>query len=64
MTDKMAETLRQKIIDCGLSANQLGPRAGVKQQTISQFLRGHGISLDTADKLAAFFGLRLTPKTK
>jgi hypothetical protein len=60
MSKQMAELLRAKIVESGVSANRLAEITDVKQQTISEFLRGAGISLSTAQKLADHFGLVLT----
>jgi plasmid maintenance system antidote protein VapI len=60
MKPAMADQLRAKIRECGMSAAALGKIVDVKQQTISEFLRGQGITLATAQKLADHFGLRLT----
>lgn len=61
----MANILRDKISASGLSANQLAKLVDVRQQTISTFLLGEGISLATAQKLADYFGLVLDePKRK
>ena len=62
MSKKMADLLRQKIRDSGLSANALGKLTDVKQQTISEFLRGKDIRLATAQKLADYFCLRLSER--
>ena len=64
MADQMANLLRQTIYDSGISANQLAQLSKVKQQTLSDFIRGKGISLATAQKLADHFGLELAPKKK
>lgn len=58
----MHDVLRETIAKSGLSANQLAKASGVYQQTISEFLRGKDIRLQTAEKLAAYFGLELKPR--
>ena len=55
----LADLLRQRIRDCGLSARALVEPTGVKQQTISEFLRGKDIRLATAQKLMDYFGISL-----
>lgn len=64
MSEQMATILRETINASKISANQLAALTGVKQQTISTFLRGEGISLATAQKIADYFGLALTPTTE
>ncbi len=62
MNEAMATLLRERIAGSGLSENKLGPLVGVKQQTLSCFMRGKGISLFTAEKLARYFNLVLEEK--
>jgi len=62
MSKTMADLLRAKIRASGLSAAKLGKETGVTQQAISVFLRGKDIRLDTAQKLADYFGLTLKEK--
>jgi plasmid maintenance system antidote protein VapI len=64
MSEQISKQLRSAIISSGQSAAGLGAIAGVKQQTISEFLRGAGISLSTAQKLADHFGLVLKKERK
>ena len=59
MSKRMAEILRNRILASGLSARALAALTDVKQQTISEFLRGKDIRLATAQKLADHFGLAL-----
>jgi transcriptional regulator with XRE-family HTH domain len=58
----MRDVLCEAVKKSGLSANQLAKETGVFQQTLSEFLRGKGIRLETAEKLAAYFGLELKPR--
>ena len=61
----MADTLRQAIRDSGLSANELWRQCGVKQTTISGFLRGRDIRLSSAQAIATHLGFELVKsKTK
>jgi len=53
------EQLRDKIRDSGKSANQLAVECGVPQPVLTRFLNGKDIRLETANKLATYFGLRL-----
>lgn len=55
----LAEQLRKKIRESGLSANALARESGVPQPMITNFLNGSDIRLETANKLATYFGLRL-----
>ncbi len=59
MPQDMAETLRDAIRKSGLSANRLAKETGVKQTTISKFLRGGDMGLSRASKIAEFLGLEL-----
>lgn len=59
MNKQMADVLRQKIRDSGLSANRLGKETGVTQQAISVFLKGKDIRLETAQKLVDYFRMAL-----
>ena len=64
MTRKIPDTLsgqlRWHLERCGQSNKRLQQETGVDNGQISRFLRGErGISLTTADKLAAHLGLRL-----
>jgi plasmid maintenance system antidote protein VapI len=58
-TKTLADMLREKIRECGLSANTLAGLTGIKQQTISEFLRGKDIRLATAQKLFDYFGITI-----
>jgi transcriptional regulator with XRE-family HTH domain len=59
MPKEIADQLRAAIIKSGLSANELAKATGVAQTTISGFLRGRGMSIDLASKLAAHLHLEL-----
>jgi plasmid maintenance system antidote protein VapI len=60
---RAADILRQEIRESGKSANTLAKLTGVKQQRISEFLRGKDIRLDTAQKLFDYFRLELKRKS-
>ena len=64
MSKQMAEKLRKAIRESGLSAARLGKATGVTQPVISEFLRGKDIRLTTAQKLADYFGLKLTEASR
>lgn len=57
----LTDELKQAIADSGVSGYKLAKESGVPQPVVQRFLAGErGISLTTADKLAAYLGLRLT----
>jgi plasmid maintenance system antidote protein VapI len=61
----ISDALRQAIADSGMAHVALERATGVKRQSIAKFLRGErSLRLDMADRLVAFFGLELRPKTK
>ena len=51
----LPEALREEIRLSGMSANALSKVVDVKQQTISEFLRGKDIRAETAQKLIDYF---------
>jgi plasmid maintenance system antidote protein VapI len=51
----LADVLRQRIRDCGLSAAELAKLTGTTQPTITVFLNGRDIRLMTAQKLMDYF---------
>ncbi len=54
--------LKAAIADSGLSNRSLGFQAGVNRLSIARFVSGEtSLSLEQAEKLAAFFGLDLLP---
>ena len=63
----ISEQLREAIRKSGLSVNQLSKESGVPRPVISRFMSDdpaihRDIRLEaTADRLAAYFGLTLTP---
>lgn len=58
----ITDVLRQAIIDSGLPLLRLANETGVQRASLSRFVRGkNSLRLDVADKLAAYFGLVLTP---
>ena len=61
----LTDTLRQAIADSGLPFIELERQTGVLRQSLMKFARGETtIHLDSADKLAEFFGLELGPAAK
>lgn len=59
MSKLLADTLRGAIVKSGLSANALAEKTGVPQPTITRFLAGADMKLETAGKIAEVLGLRL-----
>lgn len=56
----LTETLRAAVNESPLSFQALERETGVKRQVLMKFARGEsGMRLETADKLAAYFELRL-----
>lgn len=62
MAKELADTLRAAIRKSGMSANALADETGVPQPTITRFLAGADMKLETASKIAAYLGLELKPK--
>ena len=64
--DTMTEVLRDAITNSGVTLAELGRQTGVFRQTLTLFVRGEQtIELETADKLAAYFGIRVVrPKQR
>ena len=58
----ITEVLRAAIDQSGLTLYRIGKAAGVDTASLRRFARGDmSVRLDKADKLAAYFGLRLRP---
>ena len=56
----VSEPLRKAIVASGLSANQLGLRAGIDRASITRFLNDErGLSQDAIDRLADALGFKL-----
>ena len=62
MSKELADKLRAAIRKSGLSANELARQTGVKQTTISGFMRGRDMGIHRASKIAKFLGLELRAK--
>lgn len=58
------QQLRDAIQNCGLSANSIANQAGIPQPTLTRFLSGADMKLSTANRLASFFQMKLTPPKK
>lgn len=60
----ITDLLRQTIQERGIPFLTLEQETGVLRQSLMKFARGEcTIHLDSADKLAAYFGLELGPTT-
>jgi plasmid maintenance system antidote protein VapI len=63
--ESMTDVLRRAIRGSGLAMLAIANATGVERASISRFVRGErSLRLDMADKLAAYFGLRLTADAK
>jgi plasmid maintenance system antidote protein VapI len=65
MADKaetLSDVLRRTILDSGKALIAIERETGVQRMSIARFLEGKtSLRLDKADKLAAYFGLKLRP---
>lgn len=60
--ETMTEVLRRAIRESGLPMLRIAEDTGIQRASLIRFARGdQSLRLDVADKLAAYFGLRLTP---
>ena len=58
----ITDVLRRAILDSGLPLLRIAEDTGVERASLSRFVAGkRSLRLDMADKLAAYFGLTLTP---
>lgn len=56
----LADQLRAAVADSGLSHYRIAKDTGISQPIITRFVNGdRSVSLDTAGKLAAYFGMSL-----
>lgn len=56
----MTEVLRRAIHESGLTMLKIAEDTGIQRASLIRFARGdQSLRLDVADKLAAYFGLRL-----
>lgn len=62
MSKELADALRDAIRKSGLSANELAQQTGIKQTTISGFLRGRDMGIERASKIAKHLGFELRKK--
>lgn len=64
MSKVLADSLRDAIRKSGISATALAEETGVPQPTITRFLAGADMKLETAGRLAAYLGMELKPKKR
>jgi plasmid maintenance system antidote protein VapI len=63
--EPLTGVLRRAILSSGFSFNALEQETGVLRQSLMKFVRGQqSLRLDMADRLAAYFGLKLRPGRK
>jgi len=59
--ETITDQLRNAVDDSDLTINHIAISAGIPQPVLQRFIRGgRDIRLDTANHLAAYFGMRLT----
>jgi len=57
----LADQLRDAIRGCEWSLNSIARETGIPQPNLYRFMQGKcDVSLSTADKIARYFGMRLT----
>jgi transcriptional regulator with XRE-family HTH domain len=58
----ITEVLRAVIEKSGLTRYRIAKETGIPESNLRRFVQGEmSVRLDNADRLAAYFGLRLTP---
>ena len=61
----ITEALKQSIANTNVSLREIERKTGVKHQSIMKFIRGEqSLRLDLADRLAAYFGLKVVKKKR
>ena len=61
----LSDQLRQAVMEGKLSVYAVAKEAGIPEPSLHRFIHGtRGLTLDTADKLAAYFSMRLTRPVK
>lgn len=61
----LSESLKRAVGESGLTVFALAHAAGVAQPVLHRFVRGgRDLTLRTAEKLAAYFGLELLPRRR
>jgi transcriptional regulator with XRE-family HTH domain len=62
MRRKLSDQIRDAVNNSGLSHYRICADSGVQQSTLSRFMRGRAMSLDTLDRLADLLGLTVVVK--
>ena len=57
----ISDQLRKAIAETGMTQAALAKSSGISQSMLARFINGKGVHVETADKLAAYFNLELTP---
>jgi Helix-turn-helix len=64
MSKLLSDHLRRAIRECGRSRYAISCETGVDQATLSRFMQGGGLTLDTVDKLMDVLNLEVRPRRK
>lgn len=57
----ISDQLKKAIEECGQSRYRISQETGIEEAALSRFVNGkRGLTLETVDRLADYFGLRLT----
>jgi hypothetical protein len=62
MRPKLSDQIRDAVDNSGMTHYRICADSGVQQSTLSRFMRGGGMSLDTLDRLADVLGLVVVVK--
>ncbi len=61
----ITQSLRDAITDSGVTVYRVAKDSGIHFTAVSRFYKGErSLMIDSADKLAAYFGLELRPREK
>jgi transcriptional regulator with XRE-family HTH domain len=64
MQRKLTDQIRAAVDASGMTRYRICKAIGLNQGTLSRFMRGGGLSLDTLDKLAGFLGIEAVIKRR
>jgi hypothetical protein len=64
MGNMIMDTIRQAIQDCGKTRYRIYMDTGIEQSVLCKIMGGGTCSMDTADKLCEYLGLKLKPCDK
>jgi transcriptional regulator with XRE-family HTH domain len=62
MSTKLSDQIRDAVKDSGMTKYRIAAATGVQQSSLSRFMRGGSLSLDTLDRLADVLGLVVVVK--